>query len=314
MDLITQEALGQLLAAAGITLTSAQQAVLPTITSAASRSIQRYASRQLGRAVRDELVTPVLGMPILLSEWPVNAILRVCQNPTTVLSITNASTANQRAQVQLATSGTTDQGLVVTGLNLQRVASGVASTSTITFTASQTLQALADQVNALGNGWTAVVASDYGLWPVSDLRSVQGYSPARSPQQANLMIHVEDVAFTLSDEKAGVLWLNQSSSDSPWRSSSWGPPLETAWGDQELRGQPAGVRVVYDAGFDPIPDDIQQAAFLTVSDWIRQLDIDPRLTSETAGAYAYELDSRLVKYHLPNSVLGMLSTYRSLRL
>ena len=314
-DLIDQTTLGNMLLAGGITLTSAQSAVLPQITAAVSRAIRRWCSRQLTQATYDELYTVPLDGQVLLREWPVDSVARCATGPATVLTITNTSTTvNQRAQVQLQCTGDVGTGLVPTGLALQLVASGVVSTATVTFTANMTVQALATAVTALGNGWSATADSAYGLWPVADLRAVQGYLPAVTPQQAELKIHTTDLPFDI-DEKAGILVLQalNSSTTNPWRSTRWGPPLATSWGDQQLGGQFQGLRVVYTAGLAVIPEDIQQAAALTVADWLRLLALDPRLLSEKAGDYEYQLTATLAQYHLPASVLGMLSTYRSQR-
>jgi hypothetical protein len=314
-DLIDQTTLLNMLAAGGFVPTTAQSTVLPQVTAAVSRAIRRYTNRQLTRATYDELYTVGLDGQILLREYPVNAVTRCAINPTTVLTITNTSTANQRALVKLGTTGDADTGLTPANITLASYASGVATTATVSLTTNQTIAALATAINAVGSGWVATADSNYALWPTADLRAVQGNLPAISPAYAEFKIHVDDIPFELV-EKAGIVSIsaNNSSTTNPWRSTRWGPPLSTDYGDQELRGRLQGVRVVYDAGLAIVPEDLQHAAALAVTDWIRLLSLDPRLSSETAGDYSYVVNSAFADYHLPKTVLGMLAPYRNLRL
>jgi len=315
-DLIDQTTLANLLSAGGFTLTSAQSTVLPLVTSAASRAIRRWCSRQFSYATYDELYTVELDGQILLREFPVDSISRVASAPATVLMIQNTnSTTNQRAQVALATTGDVDLGLTVTGLTLQRVASGTTTTNTLTFTAGQTVAALATAINAVGNGWSASADSTYALWPVADLRAVQGYMPALTSSMAELKIHTTDLPFEL-DDRAGVLTLQQYNAlqTNPWLSTRWGPPLTSDYGDQTLRGQLQGVRVVYQAGLQTLPEDIQQAAALTVQDMLRQLALDPRLSSESIGDYSYVVNTAFQTFAFSKVVMGLLAPYRRLRL
>jgi hypothetical protein len=113
-----------------------------------------------------------------------------------VLTITNTSSTNQRATVQLATSVTEDGAAIIrtsTGLSLTRVASGVSSTDTsVTWGTYPTLTQVATAVNALGNGWSATVAGGYENAASSDLRALQGSFTCRNlPQGA---INAEVVA------------------------------------------------------------------------------------------------------------------------
>lgn len=315
-DLIDQTTLANMLSAGGFTLTSAQSTVLPQVTAAASRAIRRWCSRQFTYAQYDDLYTVNLDGQILLREFPVNSVSRVASAPATVLTVQNTdSSTNQRAQVALATTGDVDTGLTVTGLNLQRVASGTTTTNTLTFTAGQTVQALATAINAIGNGWTATADATYSLWPVADLRAVQGYMPALNCNMAELKIHTTDLPFEL-DELAGIVTIQQYNSlqTNPYRSTRWGPPLTSDYGDQTLRGQLQGVRVVYQAGLQVIPEDLQQATALTAQDMLRSLALDQRLGSESIGDYSYVVNTAFQAFAFSKTVMGLLAPYRSLRL
>jgi hypothetical protein len=311
-DLITQDYLSGCLSAAGLAPTAGQAAVLPRLTSAASRAIRKWCHRYFNRRTSiDELYTVEPGRPVLLNEFPVNSIDRAASSPTTVLTITNGGASNQRATVKLATSGDADGGLTVTGLTLWRIASGTAATDTVDFGAGDTVQAAADAVNALAaGGWSASADPGYRLWPAADLRAVQGALPARGVS-AELKIHVEDLAFELEPD-AGLLHLAGGSGDDPF-GLRWGVPLSADLGDPDVRGATNGLRVVYDAGFDVVPEDVQQACAEAVIDMMRLLAINPRLQSETLGSYSYSLGTALAEYALPKPAMARLAPYRSVR-
>src|SRR5262249_39027805 len=101
---------------------------------------------------------------LFLRQYPIVSVQSVRYRPVTVLKIINNDVAtNQQARVTVT----------INGLTLYRNASGVASiNTTITYAGNATLTALANAVNALGNGWAAQVvgdANDYGKWPSIDL-------------------------------------------------------------------------------------------------------------------------------------------------
>ena len=308
-DLIDQTTLADLLEANDFS--AAQVALYPTLAPVASRMIRKWCNRWFNRRTAiDELYTVDPGQPLLLKEFPVNGLERLCTDPTAVLSIANTSGLVQRATVKLASTGDTEVGLVTTGLELVRIASGVKTTSAVAFGDTDTVGDVADAVNALGLGWEASVAVAYELWPASDLRAVQGALPAVG-RTADLVIHTTDLSFEL-DAETGTVFLESDQSD-PWTSTRWGPSLSTSFDDQVIRGQSNGLRVVYDAGFDTVPEDVQQACAETVADQLHALATNQRLGSETQDSYSYVLNTAAAEAQLTRRVRGMLSLYRSSR-
>src|SRR5262249_33174860 len=122
--------------------------------------------------------------------------------------INTSQNVNQQARVQVTS----------TGLTLTRVASGVTTTDTsVTWAGNVTLQAVVNAVNALGNGWSALVigdtAGDYGLWPSADLyvppsfgdgTTSQGSLTARG-QYAELKLHTYELAGYQFDPRGWLL-------------------------------------------------------------------------------------------------------------
>jgi hypothetical protein len=307
-DLITQNYLTTNLA--DYNLTANQTAQLPGLTASASRAIRKWCHRYFNRRSSiDELYTVEPRASLILFEHPVNAVARLCTNPTPVIGITNTDTAtNQRATAALATTGSVDAGLTVTGLTITRVASGVTSAQTLLFATYVTITALAAAVNAAGGGWKATVYDGYGPWATADLRAVQGVLPAIGAS-ADFVIHVSDVPFSL-EETTGIVNLVNPSSD-PFTSLRFGPYLSTDWVDQQLSGAVNGVRCVYDAGYDTVPEDVQLACVETVKAQLERFQVNANLASETAGVGSYTV--RDVIDALPSAVRLALAPWRNHR-
>src|SRR5262249_12727543 len=123
-------------------------------------------------------------------------------------------------------------------------------------------------VNALGNGWSALVigdtAGDYGLWPSADLyvppsfgdgTTSQGSLTARG-QYAELKLHTYELAGYQFDPRG---WLLRAI---PYTDPELLPPEDLIW--------PVGInnfRIQYTAGYTTIPEAIQEAA----AEWVSQL-------------------------------------------
>lgn len=284
-DLITAEFAEQALAAGGIAPSDGQAAHLAAAIAAASGAIRRWCGdRVFTRATFDEVLDVEHDGTVLLRQIPVNAVLRVAADAEDALTIRNVdATTNQRATVRFATTGDFETGLTVTGLLLTRVASGVASSSTLAFADHATLSALAAAVDALGGGWSAELEGGYGPWPSTELVSDR-VAAIGALEGASLRVWAEDLDDADLDRRTGILAL-------PGR----------------RRGR---VRVVYDAGFDAVPMPVQEACAEAVADMLNTLAIDQRVSSETAGAYSYVLNTAFADYHLTKGVLGKIAPYR----
>lgn len=297
-------------------LTRAQLDILPQVTAAASRLIRKHCNRYFNRTTYDGLYT--LDWPsraILLRHFPVNSVNRVRMSAVQVINVTNTNTANQQAVATLITTGVQDVDDIpptVTGLKLWSIASGVPTTVNLTFTANETLGGLMTAINAVGNGWSASIDdSTYTNWPVSDLRSGFGPSSAiGSFDRFGFQVHVQDVPVEM-DLSAGMIYLTQSPAN-PFTSNAFGGYLSTDLGDVQIFGGLNGVRVIYDAGWDTVPEDVQQATVETVQDMMNLLNIDQRIQSEADGAYSYSL-APINSYALTPSVRGKVGYYRSIR-
>ncbi len=308
-DLITQDYLAAALG--DYPLSAAATASLPALATAASRLIRDWCNRRFTRQTYDELYTVDPGNTLVLDQHPVNQVLRLSTNPTAVLTVGQAdAVTNQRATAQLATTGNADSGLVVTGLTLTRYASGVAYAASFPFSSSITTQALAAAINAYGQGWQATSVSPYQLYPTADFRAVQGVLPALGANVASLKQHVDDLPFEL-DETTGIVDFCRDDASDPWTSPSWGPTLDTSFGDTRVRGGHGAIRCIYDAGFDVVPESIQMATVELVKAMGDRMRTDSSLLGESDGVYRWT--GRDLVAALPDSVVQVLNFYRSNR-
>src|SRR5437899_6044431 len=134
---------------------SSQDTNLQTLVTAASKAVQRYCRRDFTVCSYDELYHGNGDRRLFLRHYPLQSVQAVRYRPVAVLRITNTDSANQQARAAVTS----------TGLTLVRVASGVKTTNTsVTFAGNATLQAAANAVTALGNGWSAQVTAGYELW------------------------------------------------------------------------------------------------------------------------------------------------------
>jgi len=254
--------------------TADEDDTLDNLIAAVSAAVERFCRREFHEQAFDEVHNGRGGDELLLRHFPIVSVARVACQPTTVLTVSNTSAANQRATVRV-----TD-----TGLTLTRVASGVSSSDTsVTWAANVTLSAVKDAVNALGNGWSAAIAdASHNDRASADLRALQGAFPAKDVH-AELQLHTEEVGDFAIDAERGAL-----------KRSSW-------------HGGRDYWRVLYTAGFDPVPEDVQEACAIWTATLFWQTKRDPGLTQEAiTGAV-----SRSPTNDMPGQVRELLVPYRT---
>jgi hypothetical protein len=263
-----------------LSTTTAEDRTLDLLIRACSRAVQKYCRRDFALANYDELYSGSRDRNLLLRQYPVVAVDRVATCPTGVLRITNTSSVNQRAAVQVTSLG----------LTLVRVASGATTTdASITWASSATLSAVASAVTALGNGWSAsVVNSTYSSWPSADLRPIQGALNVKDIQ-AELLLHVEELSDYGVDAERGILL----------HPSEWGAGVEN-------------YRVLYTAGYETVPEDVQEACAEWVAALFWQARRDPGVSQESVPGVVFRSVSLSV-HGMPPQVKMLLAPYRKPR-
>src|SRR5262245_27468818 len=228
--------------------TAAENTTLDALIAAVSAAIERWCGRNFVSTQYDEIYDGRGQRELVLQHFPLISVDRVAHQPTAVLRVQNTSASVQRATVQVTG----------TGLALTRVAAGVSATDTLTFAVNVTLTALATAINALGNGWSASLASDeFANRASADLRALQGALAAKDAP-ADLRIHLLELTDFNIDSARGLLL----------RPGGW-------------RGGSQHWRVIYTAGYAAVPDDIQEACAQWVAALFWQTKRDPGLAHET---------------------------------
>lgn len=293
---------------------------LPFCITAASTAIERFCGRVFSVASYDEIVTPTGGRAdrgepasANLSYFPVTAVSRVSGGRITALTIVNTDSAtNQVARVAFTFTGdVTLPDLVYTGLTLTTIASGAVTAQSITWTTASpytTIQAVANSINALGNGWTATVSSLLGGWAAAEFVGAKSVKPGFSPGTA-LDIFATDLPNQSVDYASGILSIGP------------GPVLGTSgygywqgdandWNDTDAPAGYQQVRVQYTAGFAVIPYDVQQACLLTIKAYLQQLQTVTQYKSETDDKWKYEL-AGIEEQEIPDSAKRILTRYKA---
>jgi hypothetical protein len=259
-----------------LSTTANENTTIDLLIRAVSQAIERWCRCSFGLENYDELYGGDGDTRLLLRYYPVLAVDRVATCPETVLTVTNTGATNQRATVQV-----TD-----TGLTLVRVASGVTSTDTsVTWAANATLGAVAAATAALGNGWGATAVAGHASRASADLLPIQGALNAKD-RAAELRLHTEELSDYQVDTARGVLF----------RAGGWADGADN-------------YRVAYTAGYETVPEDVQEACAEWVAALFYQTKRDPGFSQEQMpGVYARL--SELSIRGMPRQVRSLLAPYR----
>jgi hypothetical protein len=251
---------------------------LDALIAAASAAIENYCWRTFAVTMYDELYPGNDRRDLVLRHYPLVAVERVAYAPSPVMRVTNTSASNQRATVKVT----------ATGLELIRVASGVSTTSTITFASQPTLTGLAAAITALGNGWSAsIINPTDNLRASADLRALQGAFQALNIN-ANLKLHTSELSNFVVDAERGCV---------------------THGDGVGFHGGLHYWRIIYSAGYSAVPDEVQEACAEWVAQLFWQTKRDPGLASESVpGAFA-----RTILRDMPASVKLLVGPYRNWR-
>jgi hypothetical protein len=289
-DLITNEYAQQ-----NSTLSALQTSnpvALASIISAASQAIRTACMRDFGSNTYTEYKSGG-GYPnqyLSLDQYPVTEITRVAAHPLPVLNIRNSSSVNQRATV-----ATTSAGLV-----LATVASAVTVAATLTFTSYPTLAAIAEAVNDLGNGWTAVVMSNYSQWPSADLRPLQGAVTAINTA-AQIELFTEDLTHVPAGDSYGNL------PEQGWRLDPESAELFGYFPEGKLN-----IRIDYTAGADAVPADIQRGCLRLCALMYEDERRDSAVTETQLGPYTTVFKRQAESLIKNPAVWDFISPYRDL--
>lgn len=268
-------------------LDSGEQAAL---ISAASRAVEGYLGRVIGSGSYDEVACPDgRDGVLLLKHRPVTAVSRVSCGPMAVLSVSNTSSSNALATVEMVTSGDIANP-TYTGLKCTHIASGTATvSSTLAFATYTTLSSLATAIEALAGSWDATVASGYDSFPSAQLWKQVGARDAKS-EAAEFQAFTEDMNFIELDEASGKVTLPR-------------------WPRSDRR-----VRVQYSAGYATadVPADIKRATIAMVRHFRSSVGTGSGVVESSFGDRSYKLADPSAS-GVPAVVASLLGPYRDRR-
>lgn len=244
---------------------------------AAGSAVAMFTHRDFTSQNYDELYSGNGHQELHLRQFPIVAVDRCATEPTDILGVKNTSTTNSRATVSV------DR----TNLILKRTASGVLTPNSLAFATYTTLTTMADAITAVANGWVGrVTDTNYNNYSSADLREIQGALSAWNSQEVFLQIHLEELAEYDVEDKTGTLYYR------------YGWP----------RGR-NNIRVVYTAGYEEVPEDIQHAVATLVAMWYNESKRDPGLIAEQGDGFYYLTLTQQSGSQLPGSIRRLLIPY-----
>jgi hypothetical protein len=298
-------------------ISSSQIPYLQWLISVASDMIEQYCNRHFIARDYDEIYDGNGFGSLVLRNFPVNRVDRLSLNPRPALSIKNVNTSTvQRASVQLHMGGKSihqkDIPLVGTGIRLQTTSLGVVSSPVIVpFASCPTIQDVATYINGIGGGWVATATPPFGKYPAVDLRAPQGSLDAANSRQAKLNVYTQDSTSYTFDPNTGEI--NFGGEDTYGPLENFGPYFFIDPDPFVLRG-PAAIRVMYNAGFDTVPDAVQYACALSVQKLFDEANTSRIFEREKLGDYEYQLRKQsLGMSGLPEAATQILNLYRDFR-
>ncbi|MDR3638797.1 MAG: hypothetical protein P4L84_33630 [Isosphaeraceae bacterium] len=300
------------------------QSYLATAVTAASRAVQRYCRRWFLLQSYLEIRTPQPGQwdkgdpdLILLGQYPIVGPARLrTGRQYAVQVVNNDNVTNQEAYVGFTTSGDPDISLTNTGLTLTRVASGVQTVDTISWSVSPpytTTQDVVNAINALGGGWNAVLQSPaLAKLGAYNLYGSEGSSGALATSQCMLNIFSRDLSCARIDVASGTVFLAADASGygnygsglgSDWL---WPGGIDSPTGAGNFRPE---VLCSYQAGYATIPQDVQTAVLAIIKVLLQELQTNTRYDSETAADATVRL-AEIGERTMPKSVKKLLAPWR----
>jgi hypothetical protein len=261
-----------------------------TLITACSRAIERYCKRRFVANDYDEMYSGRGERNLYLRNYPIRSVKSVRYRPVTVMKITCLASSNTTPQARVE--------VLSTGLRLTRVTNGVTTVTTtgLTFAGNVTIALLGAAVNAADGGNWQWQSQGYDNWPSADLFCPNGmvtdydYSPAGQGalqcvqgSYAELKMHTYELQGYQINTRQGALLRAI-----PYTDPELLHPEDLIW--------PIGInnfRIQYNAGFDTVPEDVQEACALLVANHFR---LGPRETADVV---------------VPAAIAQYLAPYRS---
>lgn len=289
-------------------LSPAEIAALPGMIRAASGLIERWCKRPLGLRTGIDELYPAGDDPILRS-YPVARVRSVSGRPTVALSITNVDPAVTTASAEVPSDD--PEGLVGSTLVLRVTRLGVETEATIAFTSLplQTVAALAAAVTGMGGGWTARAYADTSPWGPDEILAGQGEQAAMGID-ARFLIYSTACRWRI-DRESGLMTILDDGTGPGFDARRFGPTAGVWEDTPDIGVEDQGLRVRYDAGYDPIPDLIQLATAELVKATFERMATSSVLQSERTASWSWTARQfGEIIGGMPDSVRQVIASYK----
>lgn len=283
------------------TLKTAQVADLPAVITAVSRAFEHTCGRKHALWNFDKVYRPGRTRRIQLDSWPVVPGARFKTDLSVPMVIQNSDAlTNQFAYIYPTPVSTTS--LQIASYTFVRIASGITTTQTVSFSGLNTLTDLMNAVNGLGGGWNAIIQGsgqgyvNYPLVAVSEINYDPGTMGALN-QQAEVRIYERDISRVVLNDRSGIVELTENRPTAfRYADLAYGIGFGWSWA-AAAEPRHAGVRAIYRAGYavqaadlaagyEPVPDDLLRAAIISVQATL-EATVSPSKKQESDGAYTY---------------------------
>ena len=277
--------LGSINALMGFTTgaSATRDALLTTLIDRATDSIEYYCDRKfVKRTYRLESYDGTGDDLLFLNNSPIISIQRISIGTQTALTVECTGTNISHASINVDS----------TKLQVVQIGGSGNGSSDFTYTSYDTISAMSAGIDALGT-WTCSYTSGRSAHRSSDLIDVYGkYCLDESISLQVPAVPVND--FTVYKEGGRELGIIH-------RYSSWSKGI-------------MNIFVTYDAGYNSVPYDVQQACIELISQWYNRSKHDSSLKSEKLGDYSYTMGDDTSLYMIsPKSFIGqMLAPWRKI--
>lgn len=263
---------------------STNDTVLERLIEAACKRVEKYIGREI--VSRDRVEWHDGNQRTLrLRHYPINHCIYLGWGRQVVMNVSSTTSTDLGATVSVSS---TDPHIANRGLVLVRTDSaGTVTTTTLLFSTYKTVATLVAQVN-LTTGFSAETIVDMPtkyLHRMGPADATDGTAAITGPSARNTTFRM--------DPNSGTITFPVQSFDEDW------DEIEEEWGNHDQT-----VVVEYNAGYDTVPADLQQAVAEIVAAAYRARFRDANVNSESLGDYSYTSAVRDAADDLLDSLLG----------
>lgn len=269
----------------GIT-SSSDDTILEKCIDRATARIETYCGRKIKARDHAEWRDGAPVQSMRLYQWPVISVSNVWTGSCSALVVGSSDATDTRASISVRQEGGTPSVLLS-----RTTSAGITTASTLAFSTYPTTSDLATAIAATA-GFTCTLGKD--------MRSVQlrpraGGDVVSNPQSVTL--YAADIASEYTyDSDTSILSVDRSGFEY-WAPSAGHFPEGTK-----------AILIEYRAGFETVPDDMEQCCLEVAAMIFRDRKRDKSLISERLGDYSYSRSSQSGEV-MGSSVLAIMEEY-----